>query len=258
MGLRNLIKDSVLRIDLLSAPPTLRTNKQAAYETIFGGILTISLLSLFYYFLYLQLSDMFNKLTISYNQGLTDDVESTSEITEFPFAVSIDGVNLATTPRQFIFLLNQYKVVKSTSGPPTTTKTPLILSQCNASDWESYGSNFQGQFNAFGFGQMLCLQSGQSLSLSGYTGSDTYEYLSLEIQQCNQTIDATCDTSANTNSYMTNYLSTNDYFKVRFYVVDTIVTPSNDDAITRVLEKDIFLAFSDTLGTVGYINMAEF
>lgn len=57
---------------------------------------------------------------------------------------------------------------------------------------------------------------------------------------------------------MSNYLNVNDYFKVKFYVVDTIVTPTNEDAISYVLEKNIFLSFSDTIGTVGYINMAEF
>jgi hypothetical protein len=55
---------------------------------------------------------------------------------------------------------------------------------------------------------------------------------------------------------MTNYLSNNDYFNVRFFLVDTIVTPDNDDPITYVLEKNIFMAFTDTVGTVGYINMA--
>ena len=45
---------------------------------------------------------------------------------------------------------------------------------------------------------------------------------------------------------------------MRFYVVDTIITPTNDNAITTILEKNIFLAFSSTQGTVGYIDMAEF
>jgi len=103
---------------------------------------------------------------------------------------------------------------------------------------------------------MLCIQSGQNISLAGYTGSDTYEYLSLQIVQCDQAMDASCDTAANINSYISSHVSTNDYFKVKLFVVDTIVTPSNDDAISNVLEKDIFLAFSDTMGTVGSINMA--
>ena len=55
---------------------------------------------------------------------------------------------------------------------------------------------------------------------------------------------------------MTNYLSTNDYFQLNFYVLDTILTPSNDNAITYVLEKNIFLGFSTSVGTIGHIKMA--
>lgn len=201
---------------------------------------------------------MLNKLTITYSSGVTDDVTSSSAITSFPMAVSIEGVNLGATPKNFIFYMYQYKIVKNSGGPPTTSKTNVMLAPCNESDWSSYGTQFTSQFSAFGFGQMLCIQNGQNISLAGYAGSDTYEYLSLEIVQCNQTLDATCDTPSNINTYMNNYVAANDYFKVKLYVVDSIITPTNEDAVSRVLEKDIFLAFSRTVGTVGSINMAEF
>ncbi len=80
----------------------------------------------------------------------------------------------------------------------------------------------------------------------------------MNIIQCNQTNDASCDSTVNINTYMNNYISTNDYFNVRFFVVDTIITPTNDVAIEYVLEKNIFMAFSDTIGTVGYVYMAEY
>ena len=57
---------------------------------------------------------------------------------------------------------------------------------------------------------------------------------------------------------MTPYLNVNDYFKVKFFVLDTIVTPNDHEAISYVLEKNIFLAFSTTMGTVGHLNVAEF
>lgn len=56
---------------------------------------------------------------------------------------------------------------------------------------------------------------------------------------------------------MNNYLSKTDYFKVRFFLVDAIITPDSSDPVTYILEKNIFMAFTDTIGTVGYINMAE-
>ena len=103
---------------------------------------------------------------------------------------------------------------------------------------------------------MLCIQNGQSISLAGYAGSSTYQYLSLQIHACNQTLDPNCDTTSNINSYMTTHLNTNDYFKVKFFALDTILTPDKDVAISHVLEKNIFLAFSTTMGTVGLLNLA--
>lgn len=57
---------------------------------------------------------------------------------------------------------------------------------------------------------------------------------------------------------MSTYLSSNDFFNVRFFIVDTILTPDNDNPINYVIEKDIFMAFTSTIGTVGYINMAQY
>ena len=131
MGFRDFVSNSILRMDLLSAPPLLRTRKQPAYETIFGGLLSIVVLGAFYYFLYLQLDMMFNKLTITYSQGVNDNVDSTSTITEFPFAVAIDGVDLVATPKTFLLDLYQNRVIKNVGAPPTTIKTRVNLAKCN-------------------------------------------------------------------------------------------------------------------------------
>ena len=103
------------------------------------------------------------------------------------------------------------------------------------SAWASYGSSFSSQAGAFGFGQMLCIASGQNISLVGYAGSTTYQYLNLQIMACDQSKDSSCDSASNINTYVNNYVSNHDYFKVRFFVLDTILTPTNEDPITRVL-----------------------
>ena len=94
--------------------------------------------------------------------------------------------------------------------------------------------------------------------LAGYAGSDKFDFLSLRIYGCNSTVEPNCDTPVNIATYVSNYISFNDYFKVKLYLLDTIITPSNHEAISYVIEKNIFLAFSTTMGTVGHINMAEF
>jgi hypothetical protein len=91
----------------------------------------------------------------------------------------------------------------------------------------------------------------------GYIGSPNYKYLTFTILQCDQAIDPLCDTTANVNTYMSSFLTSQDYFKVRFFLVDTILTPENDEAVTYIIEKNIFVAFTNTIGTVGFINLAE-
>ena len=103
---------------------------------------------------------------------------------------------------------------------------------------------------------MLCIENGQNISLSGYAGSEIYEYLTFSIFKCNQTLDVNCDTSTNIDAFMTDFVRRNDYFDVRLFVVDTIVTPTNEVAVSYVLEKNIFLGFSPTMGTVGYIKIS--
>lgn len=105
---------------------------------------------------------------------------------------------------------------------------------------------------------MLCISSTASITLSGYIGSSNYNYLTFQVVQCNQTLDPSCDSQSNINTYMTNYLSNNDYFNVRFFLVDTLLTPQEDEAVNYIIEKNIFMAFTSTIGTVGYINMAQY
>lgn len=81
---------------------------------------------------------------------------------------------------------------------------------------------------------MLCIDSTASYELYGYSGELPYKYLLLEINKCSNST-TSCDTLANVNSYMTSYLTTNNYFKVKFFIVSTIVSPSSDEPISNII-----------------------
>lgn len=53
-------------------------------------------------------------------------------------------------------------------------------------------------------------------------------------------------------------MTTNDYFKVKFFIVDTRISPAEQNPISKILEKKIFLSFTDELGTKGYISFAHY
>ena len=166
-------------MDLLSTAPNFRTRQQPVYETMFGGLLSIILLIFFYFFLYQQMMTMLRKLSISYNQGVDDNVHSTSAINSFPFAVAIEGIDLSVTPRKFIIDLLQHEVRSGPGRAPISSTSKVILSKCNFTEWEGYCTHIQHQYKGFGFDRMLCIQKDQNVSIAGYSGSDLFKYLSL-------------------------------------------------------------------------------
>lgn len=116
MGIKQLLTNTILRMDVLSTSPTFRTRKEPAYETIAGGILSFGIMSFFCYFLYVSLSSMFQKLDITYTQTQEDNIQSTSAISSFPFALGIEGVNLSALPRKFIISLTQTRNIRDEGG----------------------------------------------------------------------------------------------------------------------------------------------
>jgi hypothetical protein len=122
------------------------------------------------------------------------------------------------------------------------------------------GSNFGAQFNALGMSKMLCMQNGSSVSMKGYEGSEGYNYLVLKVKKCtNNSYDThACKPSTEIDAYMTTHVNKNDFFKVRFFIVDTRITTGDQDPITKVIEKKIFLSFTETLGTRGFISFAHY
>ena len=238
---------------MLSATPTFRTRKEAKYQTMFGGLLSLIIMGIFTYILYVQLYFMLNDLSITYSEALSEDISSEDTISDIKIAISIDGVDLSLSPKPFSFNLLQ---VSHRGG--ITTRRRLVLAQCNVSSWTAFGSGFQIQFNLFRFGEMMCIQAGQNFSLLGFCGGFIYDFLQLQINRCDPSLDVDCDTTANVNSFMSNYLLANDYFNVKLYVVDTIISPKQQNPVSHVMEKNIFLAFSQNLGTTGFITFSKY
>lgn len=176
MGFKAFIQNTVLRMDLLSTSPSFRVRGEGNYETIFGGLFSFLMMSGFAYVLYIQFVSMFSNLLITYSQGVADDITSDSSINSIQMAVSIDGVDFSVSPKKFRCLLNHISI-SPVNGIPTMVSTPVNLTPCKLANWVNIGNNFEQQFTAFGFNQMLCIDSNASYSLSGYIGSTNYNYL---------------------------------------------------------------------------------
>lgn len=102
---------------------------------------------------------------------------------------------------------------------------------------------------------MYCLPDDANISLEGYEGSESQISLYLRINTCKG---PQCITGADFDTYMNNHLDQYDYFKVRLLFVDTIISPSDPTVTQKTLEKDVFLTFSQTMGSRGQIVLGRY
>lgn len=68
--IKNFVKNFVLRSDMFAAQPTLRLNGQSSYETIFGGCLSILLVTAFAVIFSKSFIAVINKVDVSASLNL--------------------------------------------------------------------------------------------------------------------------------------------------------------------------------------------
>jgi hypothetical protein len=68
----------------------------------------------------------------------------------------------------------------------------------------------------------------------------------------------TCASPIDTDAYFNVHLDLYDFFKVRLFFVDTVISPSNDNPISLTLERDIFVTFTDSMGSRGEVTLGRY
>lgn len=84
---------------------------------------------------------------------------------------------------------------------------------------------------------MLCPTSNSKITLQGYKGSNQWKYLALHIKKCtNNSIDSMpCHPDSTINTYINSYLTANDFFKVKFLILDSRIVASSTYPISKLL-----------------------
>ena len=91
--------------------------------------------------------------------------------------------------------------------------------------------------------RMLCVANSSQLAMRGYEGSPDFSYLSLKVKKCsNNTYEShSCYSNPTITSYMTTYLMTNDFFKVKFLIQHFPIllekTSKMLDSISKILDN---------------------
>ena len=97
---------------------------------------------------------------------------------------------------------------------------------------------------------MLCIKDSTAISLQGYEGSSNYDYLILKVNKCsNSTPDShVCKPQSQIDSFIQTKVNLTDFLKVRFFIVDTRITPGDQNPVTKVLEKKYSFLLQMSLG----------
>ena len=83
--------------------------------------------------------------------------------------------------------------------------------------------------------KMLCTVAGQDLTVSGFEGGENQEFLMFAIEECINGTGYNCYSSSDVTTYMNNHFLTNDYFKVKLLMLDTLIAPFSDVYLTQAL-----------------------
>lgn len=74
-------------------------------------------------------------------------------------AMGIEGIDFSESKRYFNLIL----VEKKMELGGNSSLTELVLSPCEAEDWQDLGENFDLLFEVYGMSRMLCISSDENL-----------------------------------------------------------------------------------------------
>ena len=105
---------------------------------------------------------------------------------------------------------------------------------------------------------MLCPDASENITLKGFAGSPDWVSYYFIVEQCkNVSADWICYDQPTIDTFFNNHFLTNDFFKVQLYIVDTVISPSQEDPISYTIEDEIFVTFAEKSGSRGKDKMGS-
>lgn len=193
------IKRLIYQADLFCSSQLLRYNSDTQYNTLTGGLLSLSIISVIIIGFASMIASTLNRSTIT--STITTVKQSNpplatliaGEENMFMFSVSIQSLDLTflanlSAPVQYFDV--EMNILKLVDGWPSYE--PVMLEQCSSKHW-SMMPEFDSHFDAFNGSSWLCIPLDYSLPIQGtYTSPISYE-IQIQIYPCrNKTSTGTC------------------------------------------------------------------
>ena len=107
MGFVSFLKNSILRADLFAAPPIFRYKGEPAYETFFGGCLSILLIIGFASIFATSFLNILNKVNVEAIVEIENSPFHEAIINDMWFSVGIEGIDFRDNLKYFTLKLEQ-------------------------------------------------------------------------------------------------------------------------------------------------------
>lgn len=244
------LKSFLKAVDLFGHPIQLTFNQQEAQRSIFGGINTLILLSLFIGIAFQGFLNIMMRANItSYTTDIYSNQPPYIDISPdaMNFAVSFTPTSLNVWDQMKYFKLEVFQGVytRDLNGVTTKIKRAVKMVPCQLNTFTSSAQTVLLGLtsNVSGF---LCPKSDDVFAVSGKFSSTNFTFLNFKLSKCKNSTNVTCAskeaidkafTSAGGKVYLNFYLMNN---IINIYDFDNTVNPFMDDRIYLLINRDSY------------------
>jgi hypothetical protein len=241
------IKKLVSSADFIGLEPTFTYQTKSRYKTIFGGLMSIVLGSLFLSgMLYFgrELYQRRNPTIIS--SSTLNPLPAPMDITPqtFPFYISIQDAsnNLKYFKDETIYSLKVYLRTQTRSKDKNGVATlavnliPITMVDC---DLDYHFAGMQGLYNVTDYKNAYCIGKGQNITIQGDFPDDIFNFLQINYYQCTNTTDVSnCKSQTVIDNSIRNTYIAIDY---AYY----LMTPNDFDTPVKRIRQEFFTTASN-------------
>jgi hypothetical protein len=233
-------------VDLFPTSNLLRYKGDPEYTTATGGVVSISVITIFI-ILFASMGYKTMRKSIIHSSTNTEFENeplpltvTTSPEGGFMFAVTIWGVNLTESYKYFDVDIVQetYKGINNRVSSNTIKMVP-----CTPEHF-SFGEELAKTYDNFNLSGSLCPPLGQQLHVRGKWESPIFEYFKIVISRCNSTLDPSCVD----NSTFALIEEAYQQFFVLLPLINTFINPGSEKYKSNYLDSRNYFFFSSSQG----------
>ncbi len=259
MGFLSNIKGVLYKMDFFYTAELLRYREEPEYRTLFGGVLSLSIIILLLVTFYRKVIATFEKVIISSSFSSTnaDDPVSYNISTmpgmPFMFGVEIWHHNLNVYPRYFDVVATN--VFYDTGEPNDNFSIPVTLEPCTKEHWSQY-PKIQESYDRLHIDYWLCLPQNAEYQIFGKYASEKSMTLEVSVSRCTNSSDFRYNCAS--DAEIDQFFKDEQTFFYTIYFINPLLNSDSQEYLSYYLEDSNYVIFSATGGEECQLWMEDF